>query len=123
MADANLTVGVATEVEFEVGEKTAAWLVSLGWTPPVDTGAATPAPADVTGLGSDMVFNTRAPYTSMAEAHEAMTGRQAAKYQALQDYQAMLTELSSPERLTNLLKFFGVQIPRFTGEPDAKTDA
>lgn len=107
MADAKLEVNVSSEVEFSVGEKTAAWLVSLGWTPP---------PAEE-GTGADLVNNTQAPYTSMPEAMEAMTGRQAAKYQARQDYQAMKGELSSPERLDNLLKFFGVQLPRFIEVP------
>ena len=116
MADAVLNVGVTGDVEFTVGEKTAAWLVALGWTPPV-----VEVPAEVDGLGTDMVINTRAPYTSMGEAMEAMTGRQAAKYQAQQDYLAMLTEISSPERLTNLLKFFGVQLDRFV--PETTTDA
>jgi len=109
MADAKLEVNVSSEVEFSVGEKTEAWLVSLGWTPP---------PVDP-GTGSDLVNNTQAPYASMPEALEAMNGRQAAKYQAQQDYQAMKGELSSPERLDNLLKFFGVQLPRFIGAPDA----
>lgn len=116
MADAVLNVGVTGDVEFTVGEKTAAWLVSIGWTPPV-----VEVPAEVDGLGTDMVVNTRAPYTSMGEAMEAMTGRQAAKYQAQQDYLAMLTEISSPDRLTNLLKFFGVQLDRFV--PETTTDA
>lgn len=107
MAEANLTVGVSTDVEFTVGEKTAAWLMSLGWTPPVEE--AVP--------GSDLVNNTRAPYASMPEAMEAMNGRQAAKYQAQQDYQAMKAELSDPDRLDNLLKFFGVQLPRFIEVP------
>jgi len=107
MAEANLEVSVSSEVEFSVGEKTEAWLVSLGWTPPP---AEEPA-------GSDLVNNTRAPYASMPEALEAMNGRQAAKYQAQQDYQAMKAELSSPERLDNLLKFFGVQLPRFIQVP------
>lgn len=116
MADAVLNVSTSAEVEFTVGEKTAAWLVALGWTPPV-----VEAPAEVDGLGTDMVVNTRAPYTSMGEAMEAMNGRQAAKYQAQQDYAAMLAELSSPDRLTNLLKFFGVQLDRFM--PETTTDA
>lgn len=112
MAEATMEVSVSTDVEFTVGEKTAAWLVSLGWTPPVEE----TVPVEE-GAGSDLVNNTRAPYTSMPEALEAMTGRQAAKYQAQQDYQAMKAELSSPERLDNLLKFFGVQLPRFIEVP------
>lgn len=107
MAEAKMEVAVSTDVEFTVGEKTAAWLMSLGWTPP----------AEETVPGSDLVNNTRAPYASMPEALEAMNGRQAAKYQAQQDYQAMKAELSSPERLDNLLKFFGVQLPRFIEVP------
>lgn len=107
MAEAKMEVAVSTDVEFTVGEKTAAWLMSLGWTPP----------AEETVPGSDLVNNTRAPYASMPEALEAMNGRQAAKYQARQDYQAMKAELSSPERLDNLLKFFGVQLPRFIEVP------
>ena len=114
MADAEMSVGVSADVEFTVGEKTKAWLVSLGWTPPVDD-----APVEIDSMGTDLVNNTRAPYTSLPEAMEAMNGRQAAKYQAQQDYQAMKGELSSPERLDNLLKFFGVQLPRFIGAPDA----
>src|SRR3546814_5046312 len=31
-----VSVDVVAEVEFRVGEKTAAWLVSLGWTPPAE---------------------------------------------------------------------------------------
>lgn len=111
MAEARMEVAVSTDVEFSVGDKTAAWLMSLGWTPPAEE--AIP----VEGAGSDLVNNTRAPYTSMSEALEAMNGRQAAKYQAQQDYQAMKAELSSPERLDNLLKFFGVQLPRFIEVP------
>lgn len=115
MAEAKMEVAVSTDVEFTVGEKTAAWLMSLGWTPP----------AEETVPGSDLVNNTRAPYASMPEALEAMNGRQAAKYQAQQDYQAMKAELSSPERLDNLLKFFGVQLPRFIEVPvtDAPTES
>jgi len=115
MAEASLEVNVSSEVEFTVGEKTAAWLVSLGWTPP-------PVEAEP-GAGSDMVVNTQAPYASMGEAMEAMNGRQAAKYQAQQDYQAMKAELSSPERLDALLAFFGVQLPRFIGTPDASAES
>ena len=120
MADAVLNTTVTAEVELAVGPATSAWLVSLGWVPPVAE-----VPKKVDGLGTDMVINTRAPYTSLDEAKQAMTGRQAAKYQAQQDYAAMLTELSSPERLTNLLKFFGVQLDRFLPATDdsAKSDA
>lgn len=118
---AELTANVTADVEFTVGEKTQAWLVSLGWTPPAeDTGSVV-----VEGSGADMVVNTRAPYTSLPEAMAAMNGREAAKYQAQQDYLAMLSELSSPDRLTNLLKFFGVQMDRFIPATDdsAKSDA
>lgn len=120
MADAEMSVGVSADVEFTVGEKTKAWLVSLGWTPPVDD-----APVETDSMGTDLVNNTRAPYTSLPEAMEAMNGRQAAKYQAQQDYQAMMAELSSPDRLTNLLKFFGVQMDRFipTADDSAQSDA
>lgn len=119
MAEARMEVAVSTDVEFSVGDKTAAWLMSLGWTPPAEE----TIPAE--GAGSDLVNNTRAPYASMPEALEAMNGRQAAKYQAQQDYQAMKSELSSPERLDNLLKFFGVQLPRFIEVPvtDAPTES
>ena len=121
MAEARMEVAVSTDVEFSVGDKTAAWLMSLGWTPPVEE--TVPAPEEA--AGSDLVNNTRAPYASMPEALEAMNGRQAAKYQAQQDYQAMKAELSSPERLDNLLKFFGVQLPRFIEVPvtDAPTES
>jgi len=90
-----------------VGEKTEAWLVSLGWTPP---------PTEE-GTGSDLVNNTQAPYASMPEARAAMTGRQAAKHQARLDYQAIKAELSDPDKLDGLLKFFGVQLPRFIEVP------
>lgn len=116
---AEMSVGVTADVEFTVGDKTKAWLVALGWTPPVED----PAPVVTDGAGTDMVVNTRAPYTSLPEAHEAMNGREAAKYQALTDYQAMLTELSSPERLTNLLTFFGVRMDRFLEQKNAIPDA
>lgn len=117
---ASLEVTVPATVELSVGERTSAWLVSLGWTPPV-----TEVPADVTGMGSDMVVNTKVPSISLPAAHEAMNGRQAAKYQAQQDYQAMMTELSSPERLTKLLEFFGVRMDRFIPQADdsASSDA
>ena len=118
MADAILNVSTSAEVEFTVGEKTAAWLVALGWTPP-DEDAVVTVPTE--GAGSDLVNNTRAPYASLPEAMAAMNGHEAAKYQAQQDYVAMLGELSSPERLTNLLKFFGVKLDRFV--PDAQTES
>lgn len=34
-----LGVTVSAEVELEVGERTRAWLISMGWTPPSDNGA------------------------------------------------------------------------------------
>lgn len=36
MAEARLGVAVSAEVELEVGERTRAWLISMGWTPPQD---------------------------------------------------------------------------------------
>lgn len=116
---AELTANVSVDVEFTVGEKTRAWLMSLGWTPPADDSTD----VVVEGSGADMVVNTRAPYTSLPVAMEAMNGREAAKYQAQQDYLAMLTELSSPDRLTNLLKFFGVQMDRFIPVTDDSASA
>lgn len=38
MAEASLGVRVSAEVELEVGERTRAWLISMGWTPPEDEG-------------------------------------------------------------------------------------
>lgn len=39
MAEGSLGVTVSAEVELEVGERTRAWLISMGWTPPQEEGA------------------------------------------------------------------------------------
>lgn len=45
-------VALKTEVELEVGERTRAWLISMGWTPPQDEGNVETERAVVDRLGS-----------------------------------------------------------------------
>lgn len=52
MAEASLGVTVSAEVELEVGERTRAWLISMGWTPPQDKGSVETAREPVSRLGS-----------------------------------------------------------------------
>lgn len=102
MADASMSVGVSADVEFTVGEKTKAWLVSLGWTPPAETPAA---PVEAT-------VEARAPYQDIETARQAMDARQAGFYQAQQMRNTLKAEVSSPERIDQMLVLAGVPLGR-----------
>lgn len=52
MAEAAMHVALKTEVELEVGERTRAWLISMGWTPPQDEGNVESTRRPVDRLGS-----------------------------------------------------------------------
>jgi hypothetical protein len=99
MAEINAVVNAS--VELEVGEKTAAWLETLGWVRPVVTEEK---------LVAEKVLK---PSEGVAAAKVAMNSREAARAEAQQDYTDMLTQLSSPERLTSLLRYFGVDLEKF----------
>jgi len=107
MADANLAVNVATsaDVEFSVGPKTAAWLVSIGWTAPAeapaDSATVEPVPAPVT------------PLSSYKEAREAMDARMAGLFEAQKLREALKAELATgPERVDQMLSLAGVPVGR-----------
>lgn len=108
MAEASMEVGlsVAGEVEFKVGDKTAAWLVSIGWTPPVEKSEEQ--------SGEDLVeAKPISPSAGLREARIALNGRQAAQIEMQNQYKGIKAEMSSPDDLDKLLAFFGVNVPRF----------
>ena len=110
MADVDLTVVVSGEVELAVGDKTAAWLVSLGWTQPVIV-----APENTTGFGAEFVDNIAiVPAPSLEEAFEDMKIREAARQQAQALYLQLLSELDPPnDRLLKLMDYFGINMDLF----------
>jgi hypothetical protein len=108
---AELSMTVATQVELEVGEKTAAWLVSLGWTPPA-----------VKVEDAEPHVEPRVPSAGLEAARQAFTARQAGLYQAQQIREALKTEVSSPERIDQMLNLAGVPLRKmdaFSATPDA----
>lgn len=106
MAEMTATMKVETEVELVPGEKTAAWLMSLGWTPPAE--AIEPPPAE------PMV-----PSRGLAEARQAMTARQAGFYRAQQLRETLKAEVSSPERVDEMLVMAGVPLGRLDNAAQA----
>jgi hypothetical protein len=100
MAEINAVVNAA--VELEVGEKTAAWLESLGWTRPV---------AEAESLVEARVIK---PSAGVEAAKVAMNSRESARAEAQQMYLQLLSELDAPnDRLLWLLEYFGVDLGRF----------
>lgn len=101
MADLTMAVSTEVSVEFTVGEKTAAWLEAQGWARPVV------APAT-----DGVVDSTTTPSTSLEEAQQALDSREATRLQAQQLRDTLMGELSSPERVDELLTLCGVQMDR-----------
>lgn len=104
--EAKVNVAVNGEVEFVVGEKTSAWLVSLGWTPPVET--------DVTDGGVELVEKVVQPSAGLAAAKLALYSRETEREAAQTLYMQLLSELDPPnDRLLELLEYFGVNMEKF----------
>jgi len=109
MADVDLTVVVNGDVELSVGAKTAAWLVSLGWTEPVIV-----VPEDATGFGAEFVDNAIIPATSLEAALADARIREAARQQAQTLYMQLLSELDPPnDRMLKLMDYFGINMDMF----------
>lgn len=96
---ASIDVSVSGEVEFAVGEKTRAWLVSLGWTPPVEE------------AGEELVEAAPIqPSRGMEAARVALNSREGERDAA----KAMYYEISGgTDDLDRLLAYFGVNLQKF----------
>jgi hypothetical protein len=118
MAEAELTISTKVDLEFRVGEKTSAWLESIGWVAPV--GDSIPSVEDD---GSDMVeAEALTPSSGRAEAMAAMALREAKRQEMKALYGALLSEISSPnDRLLTLLGYFGVNMEAFLSEDVSST--
>src|SRR5512134_1942473 len=79
--EARVNVAVSGEVEFVVGEKTKAWLVSLGWTPPVE--------ADDRDGSADLVEKVLQPSPGLEAAKVALNSREAERKVAQDIYNAL----------------------------------
>ena len=101
----DLSLDATTPVEATIGPRTAAWLQSMGWTPP------SPAAPDGSDL-VDPVVHVPAPTLEQAVAENE---ERAAKLNAAQLlYQDLKAEASVPDELDLLLKYFGVNLELFT---------
>lgn len=105
--EASVNVSVNGEVEFVVGEKTKAWLVSLGWTPPVET--------DEMDGSAEMVEEAPVlPSKGKQAALVALNSREAERGKAQARYLQLLSEIEPPnDRLLALLEYFGVNMEKF----------
>lgn len=102
--EAKVNVAVNGEVEFVVGEKTAAWLVSLGWTPPVET--------DARDGSAELIEKVLEPSPGLEAAKVALSSREAERKVA----QALFYTMGSavePGQLRELLEYFGVNMDKF----------
>lgn len=119
MAEAKL--GVNVQVEVEPGPKTAAWLISIGWTPPADAGLA------------DVVEEVSiAPSPGLEAAKVAYNSREAQRLEAQAAYNNLMADAQDSSDLDKLMAFLNVNMDRFLapvtqieipGLSDAKPDA
>jgi hypothetical protein len=98
---AEMSVGVNAAVELEVGERTAAWLESLGWVRPVVTEEP---------LVAEKVLK---PSAGLAAAKVAMNSRESARAAAQKVYARIKDGLALSEDLDWLLEYLGVDTARF----------
>lgn len=111
MADANLVVGV--EVELRPDENTCRWLESLGWVRPEAPSSEAvetepdeeydPIPADI----ADLVPAAR---PLRAGGGRAMGGAEAMRYRAARLRRDLMGEVSSPERVDEMLRNLDVDV-------------
>lgn len=121
MADAELNVPDGGGVELSVGDKTAAWLISIGWTPPADAGLA------------DVVEEVSiAPSPGLEAAKVAYNSREAQRLEAQAAYNNLMADAQDSSDLDKLMAFLNVNMDRFLapvtqieipGLSDAKPDA
>jgi len=116
MAELTASMTVATQVELEVGDKTAAWLVSLGWTPPVES-----TPDSGTVEPAEPYSEPRVPSAGLEAAKQAFTARQAGLYKAQQIRETLKTEVSSPERIDEMLTMAGVPLGKMDAMASSET--
>lgn len=105
-AKLGVNVAVGAEVEFRVGEKTAAWLVSIGWTPPVD---AEPDGAVVESVETKVLR----PSAGLREAKVALNSREQARADAKAKYYEIVATDAGDTELVPLLEYFGVNMEKF----------
>lgn len=119
MAEANLTVGV--EVELRPDENTSRWLESLGWirpeAPSQEQVSTEPDEDDYDPLPADLVPEARPLATGGVYRGKAMGGAEAMRYRAARLRRDLMTELSSPERVDEMLRMCDVD-PSALPDPD-----
>lgn len=128
MAEANLTVGV--EVELRLDENTSRWLESMGWVRPnapsteqvvteSDEEDGDWDPAEMMGgvTLSDLVPEPQPLRTGGVYRGKAMGGAEAMRYRAAQLRRDLMTELSSPERVDEMLRMLDID-PSALPDPD-----
>lgn len=112
MAEARLTVGVG--VELEPGPVTREWLIGLGWVPPVsDSDASVLTELDDVEEVDD--YDPRPDeLISMTDPvrGKALTGAEAMRCEARKLRHDLMRELSSPERVDELLRLCDVNVSR-----------
>jgi hypothetical protein len=127
MADASLTVGV--EVALSVDENTARWLESLGWVRPgapsseavvtePDDESDDWDPAEMMAVDVETLVPPSRPLrTAGAYKGRAMGGAEAMRYRAARLRQDLMNEVSSPERVDEMLRMCDVD-PTALPDPD-----
>jgi hypothetical protein len=129
MADANLTVGV--EVELRPDENTCRWLESLGWVRPeapsseaVETEAEESDDWDPAEMLGGVTLSDLVPDLEIPEARPLRTGRgramggsEAMRYRAARLRRDLMTEVSSPERVDEMLRNLDID-PEALPDPD-----
>lgn len=129
MADASLTVGV--EVALSVDENTARWLESLGWVRPgapsseavvtePDDESDDWDPAEMMAVDVETLVPPSRPLrTGGTYKGRAMGGAEAMRYRAARLRQDLMNEVSSPERVDEMLRMCDVDP---TALPDLDCD-
>jgi hypothetical protein len=114
---AELTINTKVDLEFRVGEKTSAWLESIGWVAPV--GDSIPSVEDD---GTDMVESASVvPSSGRAEALAAMALREAKRQEMKALYAAIVAGDRLEGDLDTLLGYFGVNMEAFLAEDVSST--
>jgi hypothetical protein len=121
--EGKMTVAVDTQIEFAVGEKTAAWLVSLGWTPPVESDGVDDSVVEAVPLK---------PSAGVEAAKVALNSRETERAEAQAAYNNLRSDVQDSSDLDKLMAFLNVNMDRFLspvvqieipGLSDAKPDA
>lgn len=122
MADAELTVGV--EVALRPDENTARWLESLGWIRPgapsqevVETEEDDEYDPRPLGMLGDLDMVELVPEARPLRTGRAMTGAEAMRYRAARLRQDLMSEVSSPERVDEMLRSLDID-PSALPDPD-----